>query len=266
MRNRYQLAIRAARAAGKILRAKFYETRTVKSKGKRDIVTDADFTADHALREIIHARFPRDQFLSEEDAAATREKLWANARVANGDYLWIADPLDGTTNYARRVPVFCTSLALYHAGAIQVGAIYDPLRDEMFSAERGRGAFLNGKSIRVSATHKFIDAVVGAEWSRDEKLRARAAKIFGAMLMDAMTGRALGSAALTLCYIAAGRMDGYVHLSLAPWDIAAAALIVEEASGKITTPTGARWDVHSRAYVASNGLFHRKLLAYIKKG
>jgi myo-inositol-1(or 4)-monophosphatase len=264
MRNRYQLAIRAARAAGKILRAKFYETRAVKSKGKRDIVTDADFAADHALREIIHARFPRDQFLSEEDAAATREKLWVHTRIANGDYLWIADPLDGTTNYARRVPVFCTSLALYHAGAVQVGAVYDPLRDEMYSAERGRGAFLNGKSIRVSATHKFIDAVVGAEWSRDEKLRARAAKIFGAMLMDAMTGRALGSAALTLCYVAAGRMDGYVHLSLSPWDIAAAAFIIEEAGGKVTTPTGAPWDIHSRAYVASNQLLHSRLLRFCK--
>ncbi|MBI5649103.1 MAG: inositol monophosphatase [Chloroflexi bacterium] len=264
MTQRYELAIRAARAAGKVLRAKFYGTRAVKSKGKRDIVTDADFAADHTLREIIHARFPRDHFLSEEDPAATREKLWDKARGANGDYLWIADPLDGTTNYARRVPVFCTSLALYHAGAVHVGAVYDPLLDELYSAERGRGAFLNGKPIRASATRKFIDAVIGAEWSRDETLRARTAKIFSAMLMDAMTGRALGSAALTLCYVAAGRVDGYVHLSLAPWDVAAAALIVEEAGGKITTPTGARWDVHSRAYVASNGIFHSRLLRFCK--
>ena len=266
MSTRYQLAIRAARAAGKVLREKFNATREIRSKGKRDIVTDADFAADRALRQMILARFPTDHFLSEEDDALIRAKLWQDAQTVKDEHLWIADPLDGTTNYAHHIPVFGVSLALFHDNQVQVGAVYDPLLDEMYSAERGRGAFLNGKPIHVSSIRVFADAVAGSEFARDQKLRGRTAKLFGKILGRVMSARALGSAALSLCYIAAGRLDAYFHLSLSPWDVAAAALIVEEAGGKITTPTGAPWTIHSKAYVATNGLLHRTMLNYLKKG
>ncbi len=252
--------MRAARAAGKILREELDGAREIRSKGKRDIVTDADYAADHAVRSILHARYPRDHFLSEEDSAETREQLWARAGASDGARLWIVDPLDGTTNYAHRLPAFTVSIALYQQGAVQLGVVYDPLRDEMFAAERGAGAFLNGKRIKVSATRQFERAVIGTEFARDQKSRSRTIAMFTRVLARVTSGRAFGSAALSLCFVAAGRLDGYFHLALSPWDVAAGALIIEQAGGKITTLTGEPWSVHSKSYVTSNGLLHHQLL------
>jgi myo-inositol-1(or 4)-monophosphatase len=261
---RLPIAIRAARAAGKVLQDKFAGTREIHSKGKRDIVTDADYAADHTLRAIIHARFPHDQFISEEDDATTRKALWARARTPDELALWIMDPLDGTTNYVHRLPVFSVSLALFQANAVQIGVVYDPIREELFAAERGGGAHLNGKPIRVSATRVFDDAVIGVEWARKQKSREHTSSILRRMLARVMTARAFGSAALSLCYLATGRLDGYLHLSLSPWDVAAAALIVEEAGGRVTTPAGRAWDVHAQAYVASNGHLHAQMLRFFR--
>ncbi|MBI5302155.1 MAG: inositol monophosphatase [Chloroflexi bacterium] len=264
MSTRYQIARRAARAAGKVLREKFEHPREIKLKGRRDIVTDADYAADHALRQIIHAQFPNDAFLSEEDSAETREQLWANARAENGIYLWIADPLDGTTNYAHRVPFFSTSLALFHADRVELGAVYDPLRGELFAAARGKGATLNGKPIRVTDTRVFEEGIAATEWARAAAIRRRTADVFKRTVVRAMSGRALGSAALSLCYIAAGRLSTYFHLSLSSWDVAAAALIVEEAGGRVTTPAGDAWTVHSQSYVATNGHLHKQMMRCFK--
>ncbi len=264
MTRRLQTARRAARAAGKIMREKLNGARDIHSKGARDIVTDADYAADHAVRTILRARFPYDHVLSEEDAPDVREKLWARVARSTDERLWVIDPLDGTTNYAHRLPSFCVSIALLQRGAVQIGVVYDPLRDELFAAERGRGAVLNGVPIAVSATRRFVDAVVGTEWARDQKLRERTAAIFSRMVARATTARAFGSAALSLCYVAAGRLDAYFHFSLSPWDVAAAALIIEEAGGRVTTPTGAPWSVHSQAYVVSNGHLHPQMLRYFK--
>lgn len=265
MNQRLQTAMRAARRAGTILRKKLGGARDIRSKGKDDIVTDADYAADRAVRTMLLARFPRDHFLSEEDTVETRNGIWARVEQSADECLWIVDPLDGTTNYARRLPSFCVSIALYQAGAVQLGVVYAPLRDEMFAAERGRGAFLNGKRLAVSATRRFEHAIVGTEWARDQALRERTAAIFSRMVAQAMTARAFGSAALSLCYVAAGRLDAYFHFSLSPWDVAAGAVIVEEAGGRVTTLTGARWSVHSQAYAVSNRLLHRQMLRYFKK-
>jgi len=264
MTTRFIIAQRAARAAGKILRDKFEHPREVRYKGRRDIVTDADYAADRKLREIIHAQFPNDAFLSEEDTAATRAHLWAKASAEDGIYLWIADPLDGTTNYAHRIPFFTTSIALFHANQVQVGAVYDPLRGELFAAARGKGATLNGKPIHVTDTRVFEQGVTSTEWGRDTLMRQRTADAFKQTVMHAMSGRALGSAALSVCYVAAGRFSTYFHLSLSAWDIAAAALIVEEAGGRVTNPKGEPWGVHSKAYVATNGHLHKPMLRYFK--
>ena len=260
MTQRLLTAMRAARAAGRILRDKLDGAREIRTKGKRDIVTDADYAADRAIRSILLARYPRDQFLSEEDRAETREQLWARAGTSDGARLWIVDPLDGTTNYAHRLPAFTVSIALYQQGAVQLGVVYEPLHDEMFAAERGAGAFLNGKQMKVSATRQFERAVIGTEFARDQTSRSRTTAMFTRVLARATSGRAFGSAALSLCYVAAGRLDGYFHLSLSPWDVAAGALIIEEAGGRITTLTGEPWSIHSKAYVTSNGLLHYQLL------
>lgn len=264
MNPRMQIAKRAARAAGQTLHRKFDETREVHSKGKRDIVTDADYAADRAVREILFARFPEDRVLSEESAAAAQDALWKEVRADETLGLWILDPLDGTTNYAHHQSIFCVSIALYQFRAVQIGVIYDPIHDELFAAERGRGATLNGRPIAVSATEKFGDAVIGMEWARRQSIRLRTAKVLSRMVARAMTARSTGSAALSLCSVAAGRLDAYFHLSLSPWDVAAGGLIVEEAGGRVTTPTGAPWAVDSRAYVASNGTLHPATLRFFR--
>lgn len=264
MNQRLETARRAARAAGQVLHNKFNDAREIRSKGKRDIVTDADFAAERVAREILLNHFSHDYFLSEEDDAVTRKALWTQADEADAQPLWVVDPLDGTTNYAHRLPSFAVSIALYRGRHVPLGVVYDPLRDEMFSAERGRGAYLNGHRIKVSETRHFDDAVVGTEWARAPKLRDRTARTLTKMVARAMTARSTGSAALSMCYVAAARLDAYFHFSLSPWDVAAAALIVEEAGGRVTTPANEPWSVHSQAYVVSNGHLHSAVMRFFK--
>lgn len=264
MNQRLEIAKRAARAAGKVLRSKFNDAREIRSKGKRDIVTDADYAAERVARKILLDHFSHDYFLSEEDDAVTRKALWMQADESNAQLLWVVDPLDGTTNYAHRLPSFAISIALYRQGHVPLGVVYDPLRNEMFSAEHGRGAYLNGHRIKVSETRHFDDAVVGMEWARAPQLRDRTARTLAKMVARAMTARTTGSAALSVCYVAAARLDAYFHFSLSPWDVAAAALIVEEAGGRVTTPANERWSVHSKAYVVSNGHLHSAAIRFFK--
>ncbi|MCL4396281.1 MAG: inositol monophosphatase [Chloroflexi bacterium] len=264
MSQRLETAITAARTAGKILRQKLNARREVHAKGRRDIVTDADYAADRAVRSVCRARHPKDHFLSEEDSAERRGELWRLVEENEEERLWVVDPLDGTTNYARRLPSFCVSIALYQRRAVQIGVVYDPLCDELFAAERGAGALLNERRMVVSTTRRFAHAVIGTEWARGQKPRERTAEVFARMVGRATTARVFGSAALSLCYVGAARLDGYFHLSLSPWDMAAAALIVEEAGGRVSTIDGKRWDLHSQGYIASNGHLHRQLLKYFR--
>ena len=263
MPSRLQIACRAARAAGKLLRQKFNEAREIHSKGKRDIVTDADYAADHLIRAMIRKNFPQDYFLSEEDSAERRAQLWAGEGRANGAYLWIVDPLDGTANYAHRIPSFAVSIALYRDGAVRLGAVYDPIRDELFAAEEAKGATLNGKPIHVG-TRDFEDAVIGLEFGRKTGPRTRTTRVLARLLNRALTARSTGSAALSICYVAAGRFDIYFHFSLAPWDVAAAAHIVEQAGGCVSTPEGERWSVHSQAYIATTKNLRVPVLRYFR--
>jgi myo-inositol-1(or 4)-monophosphatase len=256
---RLTIAIRAARQAGALLRNKFEHPLKIRSNGKRDIVTDADYAADRMIRQTIHSEFPSDLFLSEEDDAAVRQKLWRQSEKAVGANLWIVDPLDGTANYAHSVPAFAVSIALYSNGAVQLGVVYDPIRDELFAAEKGRGASLNGAPINVGR-RPFTDAIVSLEWGRKPGPRAKTSAILARLMARTLTARSKGSAALSMCYVAAGRFDIYFHLSLSPWDIAAAACIVEEAGGRVTNTENEPWHVHSKQYVASNGVLHANAL------
>ena len=235
-----KIALRAAFAAGRVLKQKFYGARAVQSKGFRDIVTDADFAADHAARRILERAFPALAILSEED----------KIQAPTAEFVWMMDPLDGTTNYARQVPVFSTSLALTRRGQSIVGVVYDPLRGECFFAERGRGAFLNGTRIHASKVASMEHAVAGYEFAREPQLRALGLKLLAHVAMQSTTARIGGSAALSLCYIAAGRLDTYMQLTLFPWDVAAGILIAREAGARVTHLDGKTATLKGGAYLA----------------
>jgi myo-inositol-1(or 4)-monophosphatase len=255
-----EAALEAVVAAGDVLRRKFPHAREVKNKGWRDIVTDADFAAQQVIADILVPRLPGFAMLSEEG----RQDIALSAPVPT----WVIDPLDGTTNYARQFPSFSVSIALALHGEIQVGVIHDPLRRETFFAEKGKGAFVrreNGRRsprpLRVSALTDFGDALVGVDWARDPALRQRVVEALGRVAAECRTVRAVGSAALGLAYVATGWLDGYYHLALQPWDVAAGALIVAEAGGRISTPDGSAWQLGISQAVASNGVLHTSLLS-----
>jgi len=255
-----QTAILAAREAGSILADNLRKPRRTKVKGLRDIVTDADMMAQRAIIAIIQARFPNHDILSEESDPGSKGQADVSRigcqPVPGGLYTWIVDPLDGTTNYSRRLPCFCTSIALSHHGEVILGVVYDPLRDNLFQAERGKGAYLNGESLRVSQVGSLADALVGLDWARAQAEREIIAQLVGRMALQVRTLRTLGAAALGLCYVAAGWLDAYFHFSLRPWDAAAGALIVQEAGGSASDFTGYPWQIGSKRCLASNGLLH----------
>jgi myo-inositol-1(or 4)-monophosphatase len=252
-----QTAIDAAHRAGELLLRKLPQNRQVRYKGQRDIVTDADEAAQQLIAEVIRERFPKHAFLGEEDG---HDADWPTAAPT-----WIVDPLDGTTNYARRFPSFCVSIAMAQAGALRVGAIFDPVRRETFYAAEGRGAFFQrGRAgpvpLRVSLTDDLAEALVGVDWARDPLLRAGAIAALARVAAVCRSVRSTGSAALGLAYVATGWLDAYYHLSLMPWDVAAAALIIREAGGMLTSPAGASWALGQPAIVASNGRLHPGLV------
>ena len=257
-----QTAILAAREAGSILADNLRKPRRTKVKGLRDIVTDADVKAQQAIIEIIQARFPKHHVLSEESDLGSKDQTAVKACP----YTWIVDPLDGTTNYSRRFPCFCTSIALSHQGEVILGVVYDPLRDDLFQAERGKGAYLNSESLRVSQVESLADALVGLDWARAQAEREVIAQWVARMALQVRTLRTLGAAALGLCYVAAGWLDVYFHSSLKAWDAAAGALIVQEAGGVASDFTGHPWQIGSRRCLASNGLLHDEIQSILMAG
>ena len=250
MNSHLAIAQDAARKAGEILRDKFRGRRELRMKGFRDPVTDADFAAHYAIRQVLSTHFPSHTIRSEEDTEP----------VDPGEWHWIVDPLDGTMNYARQYPVFSVSIALQGDKGLEVGVVYDPLRDEMYSAERGSGATLNGEPIKVSAVTILSDAVIGAEFPRKPELRTKSLAVFARLASEAITARVGGSAALSLAYVAAGRLDGYFHYTLSPWDVAAGLLILAEAGGRVTDHSGRAVDIYSEQFLVTNGKMHDELL------
>jgi myo-inositol-1(or 4)-monophosphatase len=209
-------------------------------------------------RTILGERFPEHDILAEE---MSRDPGAPSAST----HRWVYDPLDGTTNYAHGLPIFCSSLALQIDGRTDVGAIYDATRAELFTAERGAGAFLNGQRLHVSAAGELIDALLVTGFPYDvHKQTADLVTMFGAFLGRARAVRRLGSAALDLCYVAAGRFDGYWEQHLWPWDVAAGALLVTEAGGTVTGMDGSVFDSTAAHLVASNGRVHDAMLSVIR--
>jgi myo-inositol-1(or 4)-monophosphatase len=230
----------------------------VAKKGDIDLVTEVDLACERMCRALLAERFPEHDILAEELSAGPGE-------AARARYRWVFDPIDGTTNYAHGLPIFCASLALELDGRAIVGAIYDPSRRELFTAEQGQGAFVNGTPLRASNTDALGDAVLVTGFPYDVHVRGpELVELFGLFLHRARAVRRLGSAALDLCYVAAGRFEGFWEQHLQPWDVAAGALVVAEAGGRITGMDGAAFDVRAGHLVASNGRVHDAMLEVIR--
>jgi myo-inositol-1(or 4)-monophosphatase len=247
-------AIQTARDAGRVLAEKFGRALQVSNKGDIDLVTEADIAAEQLIVERIQSYHPRHAILAEEAGEVVA------IGGAQSEYKWIVDPLDGTTNYAHGYPTFCVSIALEHEGRIVVGVVYDPLRDELFAAERGEGAALNGRRVRVSDVSELNRALLCTGFPYDVRSRERFARHFASFIMRAQSVRRDGAAALDLAYVAAGRFDGFWEEGLRPWDVAAGILLIEEAGGRVTHYDGTDFDIYTPPIAASNGLLHDAML------
>jgi len=243
-------AISAAREAGEVLRERFGWQHSVRYKGEVDLVTEVDEQAERVIKEILLGAFPSYGMLAEESGRSS----------GRGDARWIVDPLDGTTNYAHGLPIFAVSIALERAGAVVVGVVHDPIREETYLAERGGGATLNGEPLRVSDTNELIQALIATGFPYDRAEMPEALELFGRFTATTRGMRRLGSTALDLCYVATGRLDGYYERGIWAWDIAAGGLILEEAGGKVTDYRGARLNLEGRQIVASNGHLHSAMM------
>ena len=247
-------AVEAVVRAGEAQIARFGGSLRVDKKGAIDLVTEMDLEVERAFRAMIAERFPSHAVLGEEFEAA-------GDRDANARFCWVIDPIDGTTNYAHGVPIFCASLALEIDGVAVVGAIYDPNRRELFTAERGQGAWLNGSPLRVSTAASLIDALLVTGFPYNvHRDNAELIELFGEFISRARAVRRLGSAAIDLCYVAAGRFEGFWEQQLQPWDVAAGALIVEEAGGRVTTTDGRPFQSRAGSVLATNGHVHAEML------
>jgi myo-inositol-1(or 4)-monophosphatase len=220
-------------------------------KGEVDLVTEADRASEKLIVERLRARWPEYGIVGEE---GTRSDMEA-------DYLWYVDPLDGTTNFAHGFPVFCVSIALVHKDEqLLAGIIYDPTRDEMFSAERSQGATLNGKAIQVSQTKRLSESLLATGFPSHKRHQNPNIHFYHQITLRSHGVRRAGSAALDLANVACGRYDGFWEFNLNPWDTAAGALLVQEAGGTVTRFDGSPYRLDSREVLASNGLIHENLL------
>ena len=234
--------------------AKFGGDFRVDKKGVIDLVTEVDVEVERMFRAMVAERFPDHQVLAEE---------LGGAEDARGP-CWVFDPIDGTTNFTHGLPIFCASLALEIDAVAEVAAVYDPNRRELFTAEREGGASLNGRPIHVSSTGRLVDAMLVTGFPYDVHSRIdEIVGLFARFVGRARAVRRLGSAAIDLCYIAAGRMDGFWERDLKPWDIAAGALIVAEAGGRVTNMNGRPFASRGRDVLATNGLLHGDMLTVI---
>ena len=248
-------AIEAVVRAGDLQMAHFGRDFEINKKGPIDLVTEVDLAVERMFRALIAERFPDHQILAEE---------LGGAAAAPPGPCWVFDPIDGTTNFAHGLPIFCASLALEIDGTAQVGAMYDPNRRELFTAERGGGAFLNGAPLRVSAATRLVDAMLVTGFPYDVHSRVdEIVGLFGAFVGQARAVRRLGSAAIDLCYLAAGRLDGFWESDLKPWDSAGGALIVSEAGGRVTGTDGGAFTSRGGQVLATNGHLHDAMLATI---
>jgi myo-inositol-1(or 4)-monophosphatase len=245
-----------SRNAGRILREGYGKSHSIDYKGRIDLVTEMDRMSEQYLVSQIQQKFPDHTIFAEE-----------SGRIAGKDgTCWYIDPLDGTTNYAHHLPNFAVSVAYAEGNELELGVVYDPMRDECFSAARGQGAFLNGERIHVSEAKELIGCLLVTGFPYDPVESEKNLENFSHFMRISQGVRRLGSAAIDLCYIAAGRLDGYWEISLQPYDLAAGALVVREAGGKITSMKGEA-DLFQPPYsiTAANPTIHSLLLQGFKR-
>ena len=252
-------ATQIAREAGNLLIQRL-GTAKVTTKGDINLVTEADIAAENLIIERIRSHYPQHGILAEESGEAV---LVGGKR---SEWKWIIDPLDGTTNYAHGYPCFCVSIGLEHDGELTVGVVYDPMRDEMFAAEHGQGATLNDRRIRVSSVEELSGAMLCTGFPYNVRERPDFAREFTKFTMEAQAVRRDGSAALDLAYVACGRFDGFWEDGLSPWDIAAGALLISEARGKVTNFNDQPLDIYNEQILATNGLIHDPMMRLLNRG
>ena len=255
--NQYKkIAIKAAKAAGIYLLKNFYRNHRDRAtlKFKHEIATKADFGAEKIILNIIKKEFPDHQILSEE-AGKNNKKL---------DFLWVVDPLDGTTNYSMQNPIFSISLGLFYKKEIVLGVVFAPMLRELYVAEKNKGVTLNGKKIRVSGTRDFHKSLLTFCHGHREKDIRRAIKACNFFKLKGFDTRQLGSAALEMAFVTGGRTESIMIPGAHPWDVAAGTLLVREAGGKVTDFKGKDWNLKSRDMLASNGKIHKHLLKFLR--
>ncbi len=250
------LAVDAARAAGDIIRRGMFDVLDIRYKGEINLVTQIDVEAERAVVERLRANTPDHGVLAEEGSVHNNRS----------PYRWLIDPLDGTTNYAHRFPFFCVSIGLQHGNDPVLGVVLDPVRDELFTAIRGGGAACNGQPLAVSSTASLNKSLLVTGFAYDPKQDTNVNfRHFEAISRVAQGVRRTGSAALDLCYVAAGRSDGFWELLLSPWDTAAGQVIVEEAGGRVTDFSGRVFSPDTPEIVASNGKIHDAMLTVLNQ-
>ena len=251
-------AIKAAKEAGKIILSYYSKNVKAISKGSTyNLVTKADIASENKIISIIKNKFPGHSLLTEE----------SGEEIHKSDYCWVIDPLDGTNNFYHKFPMFCVSIALYKKGKPLIGVVFDPLKNEFFSAEKNEGAYLNNKKIIVSNVNSLSKSllVLGFYYERGLLMRKSLGQMKKFFYENVHGIRRTGSATLDLCYTACGRFDGYWELKLKPWDYAAGSLILTEAGGRITDTQGKKYHLMMGNVIASNGRIHKYMIRILNQ-
>ena len=257
MEDYLRLAVEAAKLGGEVLRQYYGKEKKIEYKGEIDVVTEADKQSERVVVDLLSSRFPHHSILAEEGGS------WEKS----SEYKWVVDPLDGTSNYAHDYPFFSVSIALEKRGEVIAGAVYHPILEELFIAEKGGGAYLNDRRIHVSKVTALKKALLSTGFPYDIlKDPDEALGLFGNFIHASQGIRRDGSAALDLCYLAMGRFDGFWELRLNPWDTAAGVLIVTEAGGRVSNFEGQTFSIYEDNILASNGLLHEGMMEVIKQG
>jgi myo-inositol-1(or 4)-monophosphatase len=249
-------AAQAVLRAGAIQKARLGQQIEVRHKGTIDIVTEVDRACEDAIVSALRERFPEHDIVTEEtDLGRTGSR-----------FVWFTDPLDGTTNYAHGYPFFCSSVALTVGGEVVAGAVFDPVKDELFTAERGGGSYVNGRRLRVSSSTELLQSllVTGFPYDVQDDLEGKL-RLFSRFMGEAQAVRRDGAAALDLCYVAAGRYDGFWEERLQPWDMMAGKLIAEEAGGRVSRFDGSPLGVSADELLATNGPLHEPMMAVLRE-
>lgn len=257
-----EVAKRVAKEAGELIKKHLNDDLVIEEKGSsHDVVTEIDKTSEELIRRRITENFPNHEILGEEDSY--ENKQFHEQKIIDlkkSPFLWVVDPIDGTNNFIQKIPGFVVSIALICNGDLTIGVIYDPLRDEMYWAEKGQGACMNGRKIKVSITESLEESVVGTSFSSDNLIRKRTIESLNIIISKCRTARILGSAALNLAYVASGRLTAFWHYQLNVWDIAAGIIIIRESGGTVTTTCGKLHELSNKTIMASNKIIHEQMV------